>query len=389
MNRFVNYIRATIAMLFAVACNSTPATMAAAVGGCAGAVVTVAVGTATFSGCVSQHPGGTGGAAPFATGGKASTGGAKATGGRSAAGGTAPIATGGSAPGGASATGGTTAIDWPDCAPASQKLEKQDINELRKNLQPYHQGQMHSRAKASYVVLDLPDCGWFPLCPTLDQLNLGSCTGNAATQCRCSDVFGVPVAWVGWDALRLETEAIDTYGKATKIDPYDGTYPPDDTGSNGESVMQVLKTKGLVSGWTTPITFEGLQRALQTGPGIMGSPWHTAMFTPDRCGQIGITGVIEGGHEFVVRAVQYSTKRFLFQNSWGNSWGAKRKGQGGFFWMTFGSVQTLMSEGADFKFPSVSATRGERAIIPSNDNAALSCIAVPFQRGARHFANSP
>lgn len=298
--------------------------------------------------------GGTGGVS-FATGGAAATGGNSATAGTSATGGDA-------ATGGAVATGGTTsAIDWPGCDPPTQKAKPVDVERLRNMLQPYHKGQITKRARASYSVLTLPDCAWFPLCPTLDQLNLGSCTGNAATQVRCSDVWGVPVSWMGWDALRLEAYAVDVYGAATHLDPFRGAYPPDDTGSDGASVLTVLKQRGLISGFTSAITFEGIQRALQSGPGIMGSPWYTAMFSPDRCGQISIGGVVEGGHETVLRAVQYSTKRFLFQNSWGNDWGAKRKGQGGYFWLTFGSVQRLLNEGADFEFPQVG---------PANSNAA-------------------
>jgi hypothetical protein len=146
--------------------------------------------------------------------------------------------------------------------------------------------------------------------------------------------------------------AVSVYSGATQRDRYAGAYPPDDTGSDGESVLAELKDRGLISGWSSPITFDGVQRELQNGPGIMGTPWHTAMFSPDRCGQISIAGIVEGGHEVVLKAVQYSTKRFLFLNSWGE-WGAKRRGQSGYFWLTFGSIQKLLNEGADFQFPTV------------------------------------
>lgn len=309
-----------------------------------------------------------GGFAPFVGG--AGAGGQNPEGGRPGVGG--EVSTGG-----ATATGGAPQADiqWPECAPASQKIKKQNLDELRKRLGRHRDGPITKRAKASYtVVAGLADAFWLPLAPTIDQLDLGSCTGNAAVQVRVSK----PWTWVGTlDPLELEKLAISIYSGATRRDPFEGAYPPDDTGSNGASAMAELKSRGLISGWTSVVTFEGLQRALQSGPCVMGSNWYTGMFSPDRCGQLSLTGVNEGGHETTAKGVQFSTKRILFQNSWGNEWGAALpSGQAGFFWLKFGDVQRLMNEGAEFECPTVAISTA--TMKPANDNE----FAIPWREAS-------
>lgn len=302
-------------------------------------------------------PGGAGGmvtaGSPQIYGGQGTAGAAEESGGTTASGG-ASAAAGGAAVAGAA--GASEIIAWPVCAPPTQKAKPVDVEAMRRLLGRRHSGPITKRLRSSYAVLDLPSVLWQPLAPTLDQNHppdggpgLGSCTGNAGLQGRLSK----PWTWGGTlDTAELEQLAIDIYGGATKRDPFEGSYPPDDTGSNGFSVMAEMRDRGLISSWDEVVTFEGLQRALQRGPCIMGSNWYTSMFTPDRCGQLSLSGVVEGGHETKVTGIHYPTKRILFLNSWGTDWGAKLpSGQGGFFWLTFGTVQRLMNEGAEFECP--------------------------------------
>jgi hypothetical protein len=266
-----------------------------------------------------------------------------------------PGAGGSVSQGGASAAGAssTVAIEWPECAPKAQKAKPIDVERYRRSLMPKRDQPIRRKARASYTVLDLQNAFWLPLAPTLDQLDLGSCTGNSALQVRVSK----PWTWVGtFDPLELERLAVSVYSDATKLDPFEGSYPPDDTGSDGDSVMTVMQRRGLISGWSHVVTFEGLQRELQSGPCIMGSNWYTGMFSPDRCGQLAITGAAEGGHEYTIKGIDFGTKRIVGLNSWGNDWGAKLRGtQGGFFWLKFGDVQRLMNEGAEIDCPQVAA----------------------------------
>ena len=82
--------------------------------------------------------------------------------------------------------------------------------------------------------------------PTLNQGQLGSCTGNAATKCLSYRPFWTEPAVrsvIGSDATADEAYAVGVYSDATKIDDYPGAYPPTDTGSDGLSVATVLKAR--------------------------------------------------------------------------------------------------------------------------------------------------
>lgn len=267
------------------------------------------------------------------------------TGGALATGGAAPVVDAG--PGGATATGGTAAdvaIEWPGCADKARKANKADLERYRKLLRPKYQMKAHPRA--SYVVVDdLPDVFWLPLAPTLSQRR-GSCTANSALQARISQ----PWTWSGTlDADLLQDIADDVYSGATKRDPFRGAWPPEDTGSNGVSALAELKDRGLVSGWVSVYSIDELQRQLLVGTCQLGANWYTGEFTPDACGNVSLTGVVEGGHEIALKGVRNSTKQVLAINSWGNDWGASLRGQGGFFWLTFGVVQRLLNEGGEIE----------------------------------------
>jgi len=62
----------------------------------------------------------------------------------------------------------------------------------------------------------------------LDQGDLGSCTGNAAAHLLNTAPFHIPR-----HRLYYEPAAVLFYSQATQIDPFDGQYPPEDTGSDG------------------------------------------------------------------------------------------------------------------------------------------------------------
>lgn len=253
--------------------------------------------------------------------------------------------------GGTSATSAKVAFNWPECAPKAAKAKARDVERYRRSLMPAKPKAMHRRARASYVLVDVehPKLTWDPLGPTLNQID-GSCTGNSAVY----SVVSLPWTWSGTlDALELEQLAIGIYSDATRIDPYPGTYPPDDTGSDGESVMRVMQTRGLVESFVGGFTFEGLQRSLQSGPCIVGTNWYTGMFSPDRCGQLELSGVIEGAHEWKIDGIDYERKLVRGLNSWGGEFGARVGKQGGFFVLKFGDVQRLLAEGGDFHCPFV------------------------------------
>jgi hypothetical protein len=180
----------------------------------------------------------------------------------------------------------------------------------------------------------------FPaIIPTLDQGQLGSCTGNAGTYhlsalAGAAKLGGLTLAGKklsGTDATANEGFAVELYHEATVDDGFPGTYPPNDTGSSGLGVCKALKAAGLVTKYTWATTLNGMATLLQRSGVIIGMPWYNAFFSPDAQGYIDSgnwqASGIAGGHELYVEALeswtprqpQYSVVRF--HNSWTDGWG--------------------------------------------------------------------
>lgn len=183
---------------------------------------------------------------------------------------------------------------------------------------------------------------WQRQSPVFDQGNLGSCTGNAGEGWEATD----NAVRVGM-AKKVEPDAVQLYSDATKIDPYQGTYPPTDTGSDGLSIAKVLKTRGVIDQYTHGLSINDLKTAIQTTPVMLGIPWYQGMFNPDARGVVSISGNVAGGHEIL--CVGYDADGslgypapFKFTNSWGMGWGVA-----GYFFMTEATVTRLLSEQGD------------------------------------------
>jgi len=181
--------------------------------------------------------------------------------------------------------------------------------------------------------------------PTLDQGQLGSCTGNAATKCLSYQPFwaeeDVQKA-LGADEKADEEYAVGVYSAATQIDDYPGSYPPQDTGSDGLSVAKVLKKRNLISGYQHAFSLEALLSALAKQPVIVGTQWHQDMFNPAADGRLSVTGKVAGGHEYCLDELDVENKRIWIQNSWGDTWG-----QQGRAYLTWDDMKTLLSSQGD------------------------------------------
>lgn len=154
----------------------------------------------------------------------------------------------------------------------------------------------------------------------LDQGNLGSCTGNAGIGLLGTDPNYDTLPATGGYALNQQG-AIKLYGDATRIDPYPGEYPPEDTGSDGLSVAKVLKAAGDISGFAWAFSLDDALKALSASPLITGIPWYNSMFSPGPDGLVRVSGSLAGGHEIVVDEYDAARGWVGFTNSWGSSWG--------------------------------------------------------------------
>lgn len=180
--------------------------------------------------------------------------------------------------------------------------------------------------------------------PTLDQGQNGSCTGNAGTHNLGCDMFWGAGSGVlsTVDATADETYATALYSDATKVDPFPGTFPPDDTGSDGLSVAKVLKSRGLISGYQHATSLNAALTALADGPVMIGSDWLEDMFYPDADGRLILTGAVAGGHEYILDELDVEQQRVWMHNSWGSSWGIEGRA-----WMTWDDLGTLLSGDGD------------------------------------------
>lgn len=171
----------------------------------------------------------------------------------------------------------------------------------------------------------------------LDQGNLGSCVANASAHALNT----APTHKKGQRIMK-EPDAVSWYGPATAIDPFPGTYPPDDTGTDINSLAKVLRDAGLIVSWEHAFGLDHVLAALQIKPICLGIDWHESMFTPDKDGFVHPDGNVVGGHETLIREDHPDSKYVLVRNSWGKSWGLN-----GHYKLTYDDLGTLLKAGGD------------------------------------------
>jgi hypothetical protein len=312
------WLKATCTLLIAAACQSSGvATTTAAVAAASAGWVCQA--------CVPISP--AGGSGPTSTGGRNSTGGSS----------TGPIATGGAKnTGGRAATGGLvgaggttqscTVVQWPTQANATPEAAKMA---KRHRLHPRHK-RHPGRAPATAEQAAQCSVAHMPNCPTLDQGDTGSCTGNAHVMAISTQPFT-------GSAHCNQTDARTAYQGGTCIDndcsipctctscskafcPNSGS---NDVGSYTGSVAQWMVDVGWLRSFTTADTLSTLQSCLARGPAVIGVDWYNSMFTPSPTGQLVVTksSGIAGGHDINAAMLDVPNQRVWVHNSWGDSWG--------------------------------------------------------------------
>jgi hypothetical protein len=257
------------------------------------------------------------------------TGGALATGGSNSTGG----AIGGSnSTGGQAATGGsssaptTVVVNFPPCENPTAHASKPAHHK-------HHKLGSHATKPRTVVratIVTGASVFWPSNCAALDQGDVGSCTGNDATQISSTPPYSRACTQAD------ETAALACYSAATKIDKgcawnatnCAGSYPPTDKGSFATSAMQAATDLGWFKGTRSVTqTLQGWHDALLLGPCGFDQNWYNNGFTPTACGEVAITGGLAGGHSTEAVGFDVQAQRLWLRNSWGD-WGVAD----GYFW---------------------------------------------------------
>ena len=160
-----------------------------------------------------------------------------------------------------------------------------------------------------------------------DQGHVSSCTGNAAAGVLSTAPFHHRFG---------QRTALRLYARATQLDPFPGTYPAQDTGSDGLSVAKAAKERGWISAYFHAFGLPAALTALQTTAVITGITWKTGCDSVSPEGQITWSGTVRGGHEFQVDEIDVERQRVWLTNSWGPDWGLN--GRAWFTWDDWGAA---------------------------------------------------
>lgn len=149
----------------------------------------------------------------------------------------------------------------------------------------------------------------WPLKIQLDQGQTGHCVG-----------FG----WSGWvDALPVEGayQNADAHALYYECKVIDGE-PLAENGSYVRSGALALRNRGRLSAFAFAKNTGEIDDWIDhNGPVVVGTKWTNDMFNPDSTGLVKTTGSVAGGHCYVMLDKIDEDDTYLFQNSWGASWG--------------------------------------------------------------------
>lgn len=184
----------------------------------------------------------------------------------------------------------------------------------------------------------------------LNQGRLGACTGNAVAQ-WLNTQFAAPVrALTHHNQFLAESDALKIYSLGTQLDGTPGSYPPNDTGCDGNSVAKAGVKLGYLAGYSHTFSFPALQAALETTPVICGTVWTHTMFKPVNglvtVGKLN-DSTIAGGHEYLGCGIDFAEQVVIFRNSWGDQATWPGCQPGGYFAIGFADYQRLLAEQGD------------------------------------------
>lgn len=145
----------------------------------------------------------------------------------------------------------------------------------------------------------------------INQGQEGTCVGHAGEN------------WLGakpiMDKISHE-HARFLYDECKKVDG----LPSGTEGTTDHALARVLVAEGRIERYLWAQGPNDFQQWLShVGPIMVGTNWYESMFTPAANGMISLSGVVVGGHEYLIRRLDVRNHRALLRNSWGADWGLK------------------------------------------------------------------
>lgn len=223
-------------------------------------------------------------------------------------------------------------VDFPQCNPGGTLMAPSPakIEQWKRMLPPRH--KISEKGLFLFgITADINPVFWdsnIPWCG--DQGAVGAC--EAFTQ--------LDIATAKPRTLRFATQAefnsaaLKAYEWITANDPYPGTWPQLDTGSDSLSGCKWLVTNGYARACQVLNGSSAVMSAIQVGPIISGMNWRSRMYIPGRCGELDIGGIIDGGHAVPIKGYNPSSDLWQLENHWGNEWGICKGTHCGYFVLT-------------------------------------------------------
>lgn len=163
---------------------------------------------------------------------------------------------------------------------------------------------------------------------------IGNCTGVA----KCVQFNSIGNRKMGQVLKMVDADRL--YSLATTLDPWEGSYPPADTGSSGLAVAKAAQALGLGGEyrWLFGGADEVIQAIMEGLVVNVGTWWYFDMFEPDTEGKVRPTGGQAGGHEWSARGYDLS-RDLILGRCW---WGGFRD-----FWISRVDLDSLLQDDGD------------------------------------------
>jgi hypothetical protein len=146
---------------------------------------------------------------------------------------------------------------------------------------------------------------------------------NECTGCAKAMEFNTQGNRVSKTVLNMDN-AHEIYHLASTLDPFDGSWPPDDTGSSGLASAKAARKLGLGGAFSHVFNgADGVVELIQQGRVVnIGTWWYEGMFKLVN-GVIVPSGQRVGGHQYIARGYDAKKDMVIIRCWWGKFRDAK------------------------------------------------------------------